>query len=90
LQPSDNLLNNEDTREFKVRIVEKLTLLEHRLNNPIGDQNKKEDGETVKEQEYEGTLNEEFETLKSLENEVLETMNREFISRVLLKTLDRM
>lgn len=86
---------DKDSREFKVRIVERLTFLEQRLNGPQQNpsSNNKEDHQLSEEMQnlcLEDNIKERFEEMENLDSEVLETMNKEFIMRVMNKLIKRM
>lgn len=72
-QHGDTLLEG-DSREFKVRIIERLTYLERKLSNGPATENA---------MLTEAIVNE----MSNFDNDMLETINREFFKRALEKIL---
>lgn len=87
-QQSDSLLEG-DPREFKVRIVERLTFLEQKINNKEGNAGSGAGYQHQNDAEAPSSDNLK-EQVKNLNDDMLETLNREFVKRVLVKILERM
>eukprot|EP00347_Sterkiella_histriomuscorum_P020850 403336227 len=82
-QANDQMLDG-DTREFKVRIVERLTYLEQRINNQT---QKGDDAHNSFNHSITSNIEGQF---KNFDNEMLETLNQEFTIRVIEKFLIKM